>query len=517
MLQDKLNHAARKATRTRLTAVLVICGVAVTVGIGIFSINGSPDLANLEPRLTAPAAPAAVTETPRQLTEQPVAANAADPVLTPPAPIRAQLNASEVVPATQAPRVPENTQDREAFKEVLRKLEGGPEPVINSDPYKAWRPETQRDIAFLKQQGINFFSATDYGQARSHMQKALVMAETEARAFEAAFQTALGAARAAKLVDDYGTASASISEALALAPEAQEALDLKPLIDAMPDVLALLKSAGQAARENNLQAEYRDLKKASSLDPSRKDISARADKLAGAITEARFSKYVTAGLANVERRQLKQAQAQWGSARKLFPKREETQILGDKVAALKNDLQTERHIADAKTAAAVDDWQQSLALYRKAQSIQPNNQIAIVGAQLAQSITQLAQKIDQNLRNENRLASKNVASTARRLLKTAAALNRNSPSLDRQAQILAAKLDAYGVDVAVVVTSDEKTKVSVRGVGQVGIVAQKTIKLKPGSYTFEGKRDGFKSKLVRVNIPPGSNSFQVTVVSDERI
>ena len=126
-------------------------------------------------------------------------------------------------------------------------------------------------------------------------------------------------------------------------------------------------------------------------------------------------------------------------------------------------------------------------------------------------------KVSQNLQNEHRLASKNAADAARGLLKTAAALVGTSPSLDRQASELAAKLDAYAIDVAVVVTSDEKTKVSVRGVGQVGVIAQKTIKLKPGISTFEGKRAGFKSKLVRVNIPPGTKELQVTVVSDERI
>ena len=71
--------------------------------------------------------------------------------------------------------------------------------------------------------------------------------------------------------------------------------------------------------------------------------------------------------------------------------------------------------------------------------------------------------------------------------------------------------------VPVTVISDNKTYVSVRSVGKVGAVFQKIIELKPGRYTFEGTRRGFKSVLVETFITYDQNDFSVRVICDEPI
>jgi hypothetical protein len=69
----------------------------------------------------------------------------------------------------------------------------------------------------------------------------------------------------------------------------------------------------------------------------------------------------------------------------------------------------------------------------------------------------------------------------------------------------------------VTVISDNQTFVSVRTVGKVGVVSQKVIQLNPGQYTFEGAREGFKSKLVQAFIPYDRDHFSVHVICDEPI
>jgi hypothetical protein len=71
--------------------------------------------------------------------------------------------------------------------------------------------------------------------------------------------------------------------------------------------------------------------------------------------------------------------------------------------------------------------------------------------------------------------------------------------------------------VPVTIISDNKTFVSVRTVGNVGVVSQKVIELNPGKYTFEGAREGFKSKLVQALIPYDRDLFSVHVICDEPI
>ena len=76
---------------------------------------------------------------------------------------------------------------------------------------------------------------------------------------------------------------------------------------------------------------------------------------------------------------------------------------------------------------------------------------------------------------------------------------------------------AYDTKVAVRILSDGQTKISVRGVGQVGATLDRTIELRPGSYTFEGVRAGFRSKLMKVDIPPGTEEIVLEIYLDERI
>jgi hypothetical protein len=65
--------------------------------------------------------------------------------------------------------------------------------------------------------------------------------------------------------------------------------------------------------------------------------------------------------------------------------------------------------------------------------------------------------------------------------------------------------------------SDNMTDVRVRGIGKLGVILHKTIQLKPGNYTFEGTRKGFKSKLLQVLIPYDQNNYSVSIICDESI
>jgi hypothetical protein len=68
----------------------------------------------------------------------------------------------------------------------------------------------------------------------------------------------------------------------------------------------------------------------------------------------------------------------------------------------------------------------------------------------------------------------------------------------------------------VTVLSDNQTDIRVLGVGNVGKTVSKQIELSPGDYVFEGRREGFKSKQVKLSIST-KQATSITVVCDERI
>ena len=87
----------------------------------------------------------------------------------------------------------------------------------------------------------------------------------------------------------------------------------------------------------------------------------------------------------------------------------------------------------------------------------------------------------------------------------------------QQAKRVITLMQAMNQTKEVSVVSDNQTFVQVRGVGKIGKTTHKVIRVKPGNYTFEGFRDGYKTKLVKVIVPYDQKTINVKVICDEPI
>ena len=406
---------------------------------------------------------------------------------------------------------------RQAFKAALRQFQEELEPRIAGQGFINWNARMGSDILFLKDAAVEAFNIGDTKKALTDITKASEMARAGIEDKTRAYETALETARAGKAGDDYETAIRNVETALRLVPGSPEAETLRGEIEALPATLKLLKAADAARAESDLEKEHDLLQQVALRDPSRTAVKQRVTELAHRIAENNFARFIRAGLDRVDARALEKAEANLKAARRIFPDREEVAILAGRVEVLRRDLTTLALLDDAAAAAAKDDWNTSLSLYRQARKIQGDNQRAADGVALASAITTINQGLTDHLAAPHRLSSTNVAGAAGTLLKKANTVAGKSPSLDNQAKALTSMLVAYTTEVPVKVLSDGQTRVSVRGVGRVGAVQSKTIKLKPGTYTFEGVRTGFKSKLVRIEISPGASDLSVEVICDERI
>ena len=79
-------------------------------------------------------------------------------------------------------------------------------------------------------------------------------------------------------------------------------------------------------------------------------------------------------------------------------------------------------------------------------------------------------------------------------------------------------VEAMQTPVQVLILSDNDTDIGIRGVGRIGRVEKRIVELRPGTYLFEGKRKGYRSKLVEVTIDGGgSPPVEVRIICDERV
>lgn len=502
MLNDKLEQASKQAAARTRKIVLAAGAGMVMVAVGLIAVTlllGRP-----EPSADLP--PAAAVQPPP-----------APPVTPDAEPLQLPTPPPAPPPTRAAVPEPDNTAAREAFKAALKDYTRTIEPLIAEPRFAAWDAAAQRQVAAHIEGATTAFSKGDYAGAQSELDRGVALAQDRLQARDAAFADAMAAASLAKQADDYDAGLLNISEALRLDPDSAAAQALAAEIEGLPEILKLAHAAAVARTENNPEAEHEILSQLLKLDPMRPGVRERAEETARLVREIRFAGFIGEVLAGLEARDLTRAQTGLAGARQVYPDREELTLLGNRVTALGRDLETERLLREASAAAARDSWGAALDLYARALAIQPNNQDIAAGHARAGEIAALDTQLTQMLAAPKRLASPNIARAAAQAAVRARGFAQHSPSLAGKAETLETSLARYNNKLPVRIVSDGATSISVRGVGQVGLTTGRTIELKPGSYLFEGKRAGFRSKLVAVEVSPDSGPIEVTVLCDEPV
>ena len=511
MLHDKLEQASReeKQKRLRITflaiaftsvAALVLLGV-IKIDLSVFGIEqGSQELK---------------TEAETDYSSEQVSPEIER--IPPPPPIEISEPPSHLDEKTSQLENSKNGEIRKAFKEALTEFEGSIEQHILGQGFENWSIDQQRQILAKKTDAISLFSTGNYEHALATLNEVIQSSVTQLEERDLNYENALSRANFSYDEDDFDTASLQISEALRLKPESTEAVELKNKINTLPKILSLIEKAAVARTENNLEKEVRYLKEVVAIAPLRVELSKRLGVVKKEIREDRFADVINSGLASIDQKQLAKAQSNLKMARSIYKDREETKLLAEKVEILQADMEVERLVGEAKLASETDDWITAGTLYQKAGKIQPNHNEVVEGYALAITINTLNNKLDSHIQASHRLSSRNVAEIVRGLIAKAGPVSARSPSILMKSNKLSKLLSEYATKVPVKVISDGATNILVRGVGRVGNTTEKTIKLRPAKYTFEGIRSGFKSKLVQVDVAPGSLNLVVEVISDERI
>lgn len=501
MLLDKLEQANRESRRNRQRFAIVGVVFVLVAGLFLFDIV-TVDFSRLG--VGPPSDEKTASKT------VPVARSDQAP---PPAPSSLQ----EMPKPAATPALAGNVEQRDAFKAALARFDEQVLPAINAPGFAAWDAEVQNNLLSGRDTAVSQFSQADYRAALGILKKVHEEAKQEIAAHAAAFNKELARARAYVNADDHEGASWSIDAALRLRPESQDAQDLKAEIARLPDVLKLLEDARTARVENNLEAEAKHLRALLQADPNRAEQKARLKAVETEIKEREFAGHVRRGLEQVDGSSILAAKKSLAAAKALFADRQETAYLATRVANLARDLKVQRLVSDAREAAQDDDWKRVEKLYGEAAKLLPEKQEITEGRRLARKIITTRSAITDHLAMPERLASLNVAKLAEGLLLEARGLTPFSPSLNAGVKALSKILADYATTVSVRVVSDGETFVSVRSVGKVGKIQQKIIDLRPGKYTFEGDRPGYRSKLVEVTIQPGTLITLVEVICDEPI
>ena len=481
MLEEKLKHAYEVNSRQRTIVVLIFISV---VSLSLLFFNVLHPFWGSEQQLTPlPALPAS------------------------PSPQK-----PEVEPTTYDP-----TADRTLFKEGIKRFDYQLEPKISGADLSQWNSEKHDQIFSLKNRAISSFNSGDYKAALAELQQAMDLADGALKEKDSIFESSISSATELFQQNHYEEAVLHINKALTVNPDDPVALRLQQQISILPQILPLLKIAKIAQAENDIRKEYSTLNEILQIDPQRVELAPKLKSLKNEIDENNFSQFIENGLAHVEHRKLKEAQTNLNQAVKIFAKRREISILKNKISALGKEMQLEQAMDKAQAAILIDDWVTAHKIYSDTAQTHPNNQDIQEGLQLATKITSLTKEISGYLHSPHRLASNNVETLALRSLAQAGMLYERSMTLKSLASELKTLIGKFKINVNVIIRSDGQTSILVKGVGRVGQVKEKVIQLKPGTYTFEGIKHGFKAKLMKVKIPIDQERIYVELICDEHL
>ena len=403
------------------------------------------------------------------------------------------------------------------FVERLNEYETRIEPALRHIDLRRWDSEQYHQITDLKKQATAQFGAARYAEAVATVndltQRVLMVIERA----ENLFEKALHNAKHAYKNDQYDDAKYQIERALMLNIESSQAKKLQAKIEALPTLLSLLEQIKIANKENNHQKEYALIERALAQDANRVALVERKKTVSQILRDQTFKTAVAEAFAAIEKKQAELAKQKLATAKRMYPKRPDVAVLERQLMALEKNMRLENALESARALMSKDDWLAAQKVLEKVYQEALDDKVIVDELHRARQIVQFKMLFERYIQHSNKLLNDKVYRKVTQAVAQSEAVSAFSPSLRKQRSDMRVLLRQSVAKVPVEILSDGKTYVSVRGVGKIGSVQKKNISLQPGTYVLEGKRRGFKSKLITLTIPLEAVDSRVTVICDEPI
>jgi serine/threonine protein kinase len=310
------------------------------------------------------------------------------------------------------------------------------------------------------------------------------------------------------------------AQAFALArridPNSRRAIDGARRTRLLTGVLPLLADAQRAESARDYSRAAQDFSQALALDPGNAAAKAGLARANAAFGDDSYARSVGAGFAALGAGRLTEAQTDFQQALAFRAGREAAEGLQRVRAA----MQAGRLAALRQQAASLEaqeHWRQAAALYETALREDPSLAFARRDEARDEARATLAASLQRIIDHPDRLALQSVRDEAVTLLQEAREQTPSGPLLQSQVERVAQLLPALDRPVLLNLVSDNATQVTIPSIGVFGAFGRRQIRLKPGTYTVIGTRDGYRAVQQEFTVEPGQQSVTITVSCSEPI
>ncbi len=406
---------------------------------------------------------------------------------------------------------------RQAYIQALTDYQNNLKPELDKIDLTEGENSQTEQLASLKDKALAAYTKADYPHALANINELTQTAQSIITDSQQKFKQALSSAQQFYNSDDYNNAKHQIAQALIFDKTSVEAKSLAAKIETLPEILPLLKKITIAKIESNTDEELELINKLLKLTPDRTSAIQRKQHLIMVIKQRNFNRYITQSYKALDKGDTKTTRQKIGLAKKIFPKHQKLADIRQRLQNIESSRRFNSHQQKAQQAIKVDDWATAKIQLALALKEQTNNTEIQRSLALVTTINTLNNNFQQQIKSPYHLSNKKRIPVLEKQLNQAKALSGKSATLDRNTTKLSQLIQKIATKKTVQVISDNQTTILVRGVGIVGKTHSKTIQLLPGKYIFEGKRKGYKSKLINILVPYDKNTVQANIQCDEPI
>jgi len=297
-------------------------------------------------------------------------------------------------------------------------------------------------------------------------------------------------------------------------PSAQKGLKRSQTIE---NVLHLIESGNQHEKNNSLTLARTEYQKALQIDPEADEARRALNRVTGLIKDQQFSQLMSAGLTAFHNNNYALAQTRLLKAKSLKPdSREVSQALLQVDQAIRL-ARIDRLRKAGKKAEQSEDWQAALNSYLAVLEIDQNLQFGTRGKKRAAEQIRLAKRLDFYLSEPRALESDKQLANAVLLLNEAKTVQPRGQKLTRRINELERLVSLAQTPAIVTIESDNFTQIAVYKVGKLGRFSQQELRLRPGTYTVVGSRDGYQDVRQKIVVKPGQQALRVSIKCEVKI
>ena len=491
MLDIEVQKAkAERVRRNRNTLIGVVAGIAV-IAVFLFVSAKAPSIA---------------TNSGDEGSQSDVAVS--------PAIKEVQTNPQEANPLEAEPI--DTSYAKPDFLTALDRLESEVIPSLDAYPRLNNSAQLQSDIQDARERAAILAAKNDYASALNQVTSIEQSIESEKKKEQQSFTGLLKDLEQRWQEKQISFAQNLLDEMNKIFPDHPDTARYKGLLSDWPKVSALTDQISVAKAEGDEETEASLLGALAELNHDIPNVESRIATLNESIKQRLERNTIKSLQKAIDQKNTAKADKYLAELRRQGVEPSKVSHLVSDLANVKRQQSLKHLFNRVDKALSRDEWHQAYQLLQaKRQTLGTNDNFQTRHA-FVEQIHVLTSAVKDYLDHPSRLANKRVQNEVKQLLENAQAKLPLSKTLKRNATKLTELLKAYRTKVAVTVTSDGQTYVQVKSVGIVGVVSSKTIQLLPGNYIFEGKRKGYVTKRVKVDLRPAT-PLSVKIVADEQI